>query len=114
MTPDQLTAALDAMQQAAGGDPALMPGLIAVKSSVWCDSLYAIDPRARLCWIGAAAVEAVLDGQLLPRKARKQLFSRIDRALKQLLATELYEAPRNRQKELLYLVALADSQGPRP
>lgn len=77
------------------------------------DSLYAIDPRARLCWIGAAAVEAVLDGQLLPRKARKQLFSRIDRELKQLLANELYEAPRNLQKELLYLVALADSQGPR-
>ncbi|GAC1031051.1 type IV pilus/biofilm regulator FimL [Pseudomonas sp. No.21] len=77
------------------------------------DSLYAIDPRARLCWIGAAAVEAVLDGQLLPRKARKQLFSRIDRELKQLLANELYEAPRSLQKELLYLVALADTQGPR-
>ncbi len=43
MTPDQMTAALDAMQQAAGGDPELKPGLITAKSSVWCDSLYAID-----------------------------------------------------------------------
>ncbi|WP_409018897.1 hypothetical protein [Brevundimonas vesicularis] len=43
MTPDQLTAALDAMQQAAGGDPERMPGLIAVKSATWCDSLYAIE-----------------------------------------------------------------------
>ena len=43
MTPDQLTTALDAKQQAAGGDPELMPGLITVKSSVWCDSLYAIE-----------------------------------------------------------------------
>ena len=57
------------------------------------DSLYAIDPRARLCWIGAAAVEAVLDGQLLPRKARKQLFSRIDRELKQLLANSSTRRP---------------------
>jgi predicted RNA-binding protein with EMAP domain len=77
------------------------------------DSLYAIDPRARLCWIGAAALEAMVDGQLIARKSRKQLFARIDRELKQLLANEHYEAPRSLQKELLYLVALADSQGPR-
>ncbi len=43
MTPDQLTATLDAKQQAAGGDHEFMPGLITVKSSVWCDSLYAIE-----------------------------------------------------------------------
>jgi hypothetical protein len=76
------------------------------------DSLYANEPRGRLCWIGAAAVEAQLEGQLLTRKSRKQLFSRIDRELKQVLANSLYETPRSLLKELLYLVALADSRGP--
>lgn len=47
MTPDQMTAALDAMQQAAGSDPDLRPGLIAVKSAAWCDSLYAIERITR-------------------------------------------------------------------
>ncbi|MDM8349579.1 ferrous iron transporter B [Pseudomonas sp. sp1636] len=75
------------------------------------DSLYANEPRGRLCWIGAAAVEAQLDGQLLARKSRKQLFSRIDRELKQALGNSQHEAPRSLLKELLYLVALADSRG---
>lgn len=69
--------------------------------------------RVRLCWIGAAALEAHAEGQLLLRKPRKQLFSRVDRELKQLLGNGAYEAPRNLLKELLYLVALADSHGPR-
>ncbi|MGH7028084.1 hypothetical protein [Brevundimonas sp.] len=43
MTPDQLTAALDAMQQAAGDEAQLLPGLIAVNSAEWCDSLYAVE-----------------------------------------------------------------------
>ncbi|MEN5229757.1 hypothetical protein [Brevundimonas naejangsanensis] len=43
MTPDQLTAALDAMQQAAGGEAQLMPGLIAVNSAEWCNSLHAVE-----------------------------------------------------------------------
>ncbi len=77
------------------------------------ERLFAEQPRGRLCWIGAAAIESQLDGQLLARKSRKQLFSRLDRELKQLLASAAYEAPRSLQKELLYLVALADSQGPR-
>lgn len=47
MTPDQLTAALDTMQQAADGDAERGPGLITVKSSLWCDSLYAIDRITR-------------------------------------------------------------------
>ncbi|MBD2839034.1 ferrous iron transporter B [Pseudomonas sp. JM0905a] len=77
------------------------------------ERLYADQPRGRLAWIGAAAIEAQLDGQLLARKSRKQLFSRVDRELKLLLGNAVYEAPRSLQKELLYLVALADSQGPR-
>ena len=75
------------------------------------DSLFGDESRGRLCWVGAAAVEAQLDGQLLPRKSRKQLFSRLDRELKQALANPAYEAPRSLLKELLYLVALADSKG---
>ena len=76
------------------------------------DSLFANEPRGRLCWVGSAAVEAQVDGQLLARKSRKQLFSRIDRELKQMLANGQYEAPRGLLKELLYLVALADTRGP--
>lgn len=76
------------------------------------DSLFANESRARLCWVGAAAVEAQVEGQLLARKSRKQLFSRFDRELKQMLGNEQYDAPRNLLKELLYLVALADSRGP--
>ncbi|MBB1520907.1 ferrous iron transporter B [Aquipseudomonas guryensis] len=75
------------------------------------DSLFGDESRGRLCWVGAAAVEAQLDGQLLPRKSRKQLFSRLDRELKQALGNSAYEAPRSLLKELLYLVALADSKG---
>ncbi|HEY1029523.1 MAG TPA: ferrous iron transporter B [Pseudomonas sp.] len=76
------------------------------------DSLFANEPRGRMCWIGAAALEAQCDGQLLPRKSRKQLFSRVDRELKLALGNPQYEAPRSLLKELLYLVALADTQGP--
>lgn len=76
------------------------------------DSLFANEARGRMCWIGAAAIEAQCDGQLLPRKARKQLFSRLDRELKLMLGNSQYEAPRSLLKELLYLVALADSHGP--
>lgn len=77
------------------------------------DSLLAGDARGRLCWVAAAALEAHIDGQLLPRKTRKMLFSRLDREFKQLLLSASYDVPRNLLKELLYLVVLADSNGPR-
>ncbi|QTN45420.1 ferrous iron transporter B [Ectopseudomonas mendocina] len=83
-----------------------------VRAMARLDSLFANEPRGRMCWIGAAAIEAQCDGQLLPRKARKQLFSRLDRELKLMLGNPQYEAPRSLLKELLYLVALADSHGP--
>jgi hypothetical protein len=76
------------------------------------DSLHANAPCGRLFWIAAAAMQAQVDGQLLARKSRKQLFSRIDRELKQMLGNDQYEAPRSLLKELLYLVALSDSRGP--
>lgn len=75
------------------------------------DSLFAGHAGGRLCWIGAASVEAQCEGQLLPRKSRKQLFSRLDRELKQLLSNPEHEPSRSLLKELLYLVALSDSQG---
>ena len=83
-----------------------------VRAMARLDSLFANEARGRMCWIGAAAIEAQCDGQLLPRKARKQLFSRLDRELKLMLGNPQYEAPRSLLKELLYLVALADSHGP--
>ena len=76
------------------------------------DHLFIESPASRLCWIGSAAVESQLDGQLLPRKSRKQLFSRLDRELKQVIGNPAYEAPRSLLKELLYVVALADTHGP--
>lgn len=76
------------------------------------DGLFATEPRGRLCWIAAAALESQVDGQLLPRKGRKMLFSRVDRELKQMLGNPQYEAPRSLLKELIYLVALADTRGP--
>ena len=75
------------------------------------DHLFIGSPAGRLCWIGSAAVESQLDGQLLPRKSRKQLFSRLDRELKQVISNSAYEAPRSLLKELLYVVALADTHG---
>ena len=77
------------------------------------DSLLGEQAAARLCWIAAGAIEAIIDGQLLPRRSRKQLFSRLDRELKNLLGKPGYEPPRAMLKELLYLVALADSKGER-
>lgn len=69
--------------------------------------------RTRLCWVGAGALEALVDAQMLPRKTRKQVFARLDRELKQLIGNPQYETPRQLLKELLYLTALADTSGPR-
>jgi hypothetical protein len=76
------------------------------------DGLYGSEPRGRLCWIAAAALEAQVDGRMLARKSRKQLFSRVDRELKSMLGNEQHETSRSLLKELLYLVALGDSRGP--
>lgn len=76
------------------------------------DMLHANTPAGRLCWLASAALEAQHDGQLLPRPSRKQLFSRVDRELRQLIGNSAHEPPRSLLKELLYLVALAESSGP--
>lgn len=77
------------------------------------DVLLGSAARTRLCWVGAGALEALVDAQMLPRKTRKQVFARLDRELKQLIANPQYEAPRQLLKELLYLTTLADSSGVR-
>lgn len=76
------------------------------------DHVFANEIRGRLCWIASAALEAQLDGDMLVRNSRKQLFGRVDRELKKLLSSADYEAPRGLLKELLYVVALSDSTGP--
>ncbi|MFV3333380.1 ferrous iron transporter B [Pseudomonas sp. NY15437] len=77
------------------------------------DVLLGSAARTRLCWVGAGALEALVDAQMLPRKTRKQVFARLDRELKQLIANPQYEAPRQLLKELLYLITLADTSGVR-
>jgi len=77
------------------------------------DVLLGSAARTRLCWVGAGALEALVDAQMLPRKTRKQVFSRLDREIKQLIGNPQYEAPRQLLKELLYLTALADTSGVR-
>ncbi len=47
MTPEQLTAALDAMVDAAGDNTDLLPGLIEVNSTEWCETLYQIERTAK-------------------------------------------------------------------
>ncbi|TWI53170.1 hypothetical protein IQ22_03017 [Pseudomonas duriflava] len=77
------------------------------------DSLLHDRPGARLCWIGAATLEAFNDGALLPHAARKQLFAKLDRELRQLLTNADYEPPRSILKDLLYLAALSEGRGAR-
>ncbi|WXL27586.1 ferrous iron transporter B [Ectopseudomonas mendocina] len=76
------------------------------------DSLHSNTAQARLFWIAAAAAEAHADGQLIPRKERKALFARVERELKAILENGQYEPSKVVLKELLYLVALAGTQGP--
>lgn len=93
-----------------GDDPQASLKLMA-RAMTRLDQRFAAENRGRLCWVAAAALESCVDGKLLARKSRKQLFSRLDRELKQLFLSEQYDAPRLLLKELLYLVALADSKG---
>ncbi len=75
------------------------------------DQLYAGQPSSHLYWVGAGALESQADAQLLPKKSRKQLFARIDREIKLQCDNPDYVAPRSVIKDLLYLIALANSTG---
>lgn len=76
------------------------------------ERIFAANSQGRLYWICAAALESHLDGGLIPRKSRKFLFAQVDRELRRALTCADNEPPRSLLKELLYLVALADSHGP--
>ncbi len=75
------------------------------------DRLYAGQPSSHLYWVAAAALESQADGQLLPKKSRKQLFSRVDREIKLQTDSSHYVSPRGIIKDLLYLIALANTSG---
>ncbi len=75
------------------------------------DRLYTGQPVSHLYWVAAAALESQADGQLLAKKSRKQLFARVDREIKLQTDSSNYIASRGVIKDLLYLVALANSNG---
>ena len=75
------------------------------------DRLYIGQPRSHLYWVAAAALESQVDGQLLSKFSRKQLFARVDREIKLQTENCNYVAARGVIKDLLYLVALANSSG---
>lgn len=65
----------------------------------------------RLCWVSAAALEAMREGNLIVTDKRKRLLGRLDRALRDSIKQPKHEAPASLLKELLYLIALADADG---
>lgn len=74
-----------------------------------------LDPKAAttsLYWIAEAMFESVLDGKLVINAERKLLFSRLDREIKQFQDSPEPSQPRGLIKDMLYLVALANSNGP--
>ena len=75
------------------------------------DKLYRGQSNSHLYWVAAAALESHADAQLLPKKSRKQLFARVDREIKLQSDSADYTASRGVIKDLLYLVALANTRG---
>ena len=64
---------------------------------------------ATLCWVAGAALEAVEQAGLELTPARKRLFSQLDREIKRHAASHDVQINDALLRELLYLVALADS-----
>ncbi len=75
------------------------------------DQLFTGLPASHLYWVAAGALESQADAQLVVKKSRKQLFARVDREIKQQFDNAQYTAPRGLIKDLLYLIALADTRG---
>lgn len=72
----------------------------------------ATESAARLCWVTSAALESFTDSKMTAFSTRKRLFSRVDQQLR--------KAQKNNEdlntpllKDLLYIVALDDSLGPK-
>jgi hypothetical protein len=74
---------------------------------------FSFEPSIRLCWIASAAVESMRDGRLVSQNTRKRLFAQVDRELRACIRNDSHESPGGLLKELLYLVALANTDGPR-
>ncbi len=73
------------------------------------------DPAAAntlIYWVSAAALESFIDGKLLLNVERKLLFSRLEREIRQHLTNTSYTPSRGLIKDMLYLVALAQTAGP--
>ncbi|HZJ94296.1 MAG TPA: ferrous iron transporter B [Thiopseudomonas sp.] len=81
------------------------------RALVHLDRLYSGHEDSHLYWVAAAALESQADAQLFAKQARKQLFARVDREIKLQTESLEYLAPRGLIKDLLYLVALAESDG---
>lgn len=62
-------------------------------------------------WLAAATFEAMQEGKLLLNSNRKLLFSRMDREIRQSLQAPERATPRGLVKDMLYLVALAGTNG---
>lgn len=69
-------------------------------------------PGTILYWVSAAALESFIDGKLLLNTERKLLFSRLEREIRQHLANASHTPSRGLIKDMLYLVALAQTSGP--
>ena len=76
------------------------------------DRLYVGQDAHNLFWIAAAALEACEQGQLSPSYERKYLLARLDRQIKHSSADINAKVENGLLKDLLYVVALAQSQGP--
>jgi len=69
-----------------------------------------LDPQAAtLCWVAAAAIEALEETPLELSSQRKRLFSQLDREMKKRATNSSVEANPVLLRELLFLVALADA-----
>ncbi len=89
------------------------PALDAMKRLV--QQMDSTDPAAAdtiLYWVSAAALESFIEGKLLLNTERKLLFSRLDREIRQHLTNASYTPSRGLIKDMLYLVALAQTSGP--
>lgn len=69
-------------------------------------------PLGWLCWLAAVGLEAQRDSELLCKASRKRLFARVDQELHKMQADPQRALSKELVRELTYLVALADSQGP--
>ena len=89
-------------EDAAAATPLMQRALLRFET---CES----SRMATLCWVAGAALEALEQAGLELTPARKRLFSQLDREIKRHAASHDVQINDALLRELLYLVALADS-----